>query len=281
MTCCFSRQIQDTIPGKYHALPLLRAVLISGVVIGALAYLKKNYPIWQAAQSVSTRYWVIGGATGAILSAGAFGVIYRTIKKTPGKFTGSAHWESAAFAADSSEDVTPIYIDRSGGPSASFYLYKNPLEHYVVALNIAASGPAHAAASLAYNVLRIFIVPFFLLVKERSGRRIPGEMLSSFRRAFRAPFYGMAVTYAALYALVDPLNGRKLIGAIEQNWNEGRTRSEGVWLVWPGRKWRSSPTETYYVAGCCTPMGVVEYEEGKASQASSTSGIPYTLATRS
>ncbi len=58
------------------------------------------------------------------------------------------------------------------------------------------------------------------------------QMGLSLLRAIQAPFYGIAMFFAALYAIIDPMNGIKLGSAIESDWNDRLPmRNSGVWMV--------------------------------------------------
>lgn len=242
------------------------------------------------------------GIVYAILFVGAGFVIRRVANKKIGLLRGNDHWKSAfyinnGFNIRAYVDISTL--DANGSGKAFFYSYKSKMQHYLVSSIITACTTMHAASSVVYNTIRTIVIPFYIMScltieagRERplfEGQRffkwsdIPKEMAKSVLRAVKAPFYATAEIFAALYSLVDPLNGRKLGAAIELDWNEGVPRPEGWWSIHgPQKDWKleggGGPEKLgrngFYFAGCWTPMGIVHYKEGEIKKATTAGGNP-------
>ncbi len=298
-------------PVKYHAYPALRGLAVTAAIVGiAVAILASNGQLATFPQTAMNwfsnlnMHHVVMGLTGAaILSCGAGIVINRAVhKEGVGALSGSDHWVSAYYSVQGRRGGAPGYIDTSRldatqSGEALYYGYKPMLAHYYVSLVVAALTPLHIVASVAYNVLRAAIIPFYIMgcmaiEKFRGGalfanqrafewNDIPKQIDASIRRAVKAPFYGVAQMFAGVFSFIDPLNGRKLGAEIELAWNEGVTRSEGWWsIAGPQSLWRfegGGGPETlgrngFYAAGCWTPMARVTYVNGAITGATGMSG---------
>ena len=112
----------------------------------------------------------------------------------------------------------------------AFYTRKTSVFNEYVATAVIATAPIHVAATIANNILRLFIVPLKLTFSG-NFRQIPAELKADVWRAVRAPFYGVAVIMAAVYMWVDPRNGLKLMAAIENKWNDGVPLHESAWAA--------------------------------------------------
>ncbi|MCH9626610.1 MAG: hypothetical protein S4CHLAM2_02360 [Chlamydiales bacterium] len=305
-----------TLPFQYRPCSVLRVTALALLVIGiTVAVLASNGQLaafpGQVAnwfQSLNWAYVGIGFAGFVVLSIGATVVIRRVLSlqnritdHNIGKMTGGEHWVSASFKRDKDSFNCPGYIDSStldasGSGQAFFYIQKEVSNEYGVATMMFALTPLHVAAAMSYNVARAVLIPFYLLgclateaclgkalfegQRRFEWRDIPGQVEASLERVVKAPFYGMALMYASLYVLVDPLNGRKLGTCIESDWNGGLTRAEGFWSVGgPQALWRpeggGGPEKLgqngFFAAGCWAPLAVVTYANGKVTQATSLS----------
>ncbi len=303
MTCWCSDSppptIFDKIPSDYHGRPVIRAVvvaiLIAGIAVGIMANANVllNFPehFMNFIHNINWTYVGIGVGGFVVLTAGAAFVIHRAVHKQDrvletdiGKFSGDEQWVSAAYTVRDGGTVHIGYIDTStllnGSGKAFMYRYKDEPNHYQVCLAVTAFTPLHMVGSIVYNVIRTVVIPFFILgnmcgnnAHSYGLRDIPREMGNSIERIVKAPFYAVAVIYAALYGLIDPLNGRKLGALLEREWNEGLTLAEGWWSVGCGQTlWKfegGSCSEGwdpnnlgkngFLIAGCWQPIAVVHF----------------------
>lgn len=190
-------------------------------------------------------------------------------------------------------ETADMYIDTSTldeakkNGKAYLYIRKDVGGHYMVSSIVAFFGtPIIFIGMIVYNVIRAVIAPFYILV-QWLRERITGETLYPQARQFKlldvgkafvqaiwavvkAPFYAVAFILAGIYSLFNPMGGRKLGAAIERDWNEGLSLSEGFWSVGGGQKLFGnlySPDRRgafgYFIAGCWQPTGVAEYKDGK------------------
>ncbi len=298
------------LPFHYHSKPVLRmtviAVLVVGISValmamnGSLSAFPQNFTAWF--QNLNWTYVGIGAGAFVVLSIGA-GVVIRRVKSLHnpltntgiGKLSGDAHFQEAYYMRKDDCNfyfggyVDTSTLDASGSGQALFYGKKIFLEHYYVSLVVAATTPAHAAASIAYHIVRLVAIPFYILgslareayrdrpIYEEQRRfelgDISKQMFLSLKQIVKAPFYAAAQFYAALYSFIDPLNGRKLGAAIEKDWNNGVDRSDGYWSVRGPQSSSWLPEggggpdklgkNGFYAAGCWTPMARVQFENGK------------------
>lgn len=176
-------------------------------------------------------------------------------------------------------------LDESGSGKAYCYNIKECGEHYFVSFEITFIGtPVYLVATVAYNLIRAVIVPFYVLFQyltekckgkphghEREFKPIdiPTQFILSLWRAIQAPFYALAFFLAGLYSFFDPMGGRKLGASIERDWNGGVSLAEGYWSIQGSQKlWRfeggGGPKglgrNGFYLAGCWQPAGVIEYK---------------------
>lgn len=285
------------LPSKYTACPFGRAAVIGILIVGvvvALFAMRGDFSMFpQIAfnwlQNLNWTYLGIGFASFFVLSIGAGVVIRRLVHRQDlGDFSGSAHWEPAYYVReDRPQNYYAGYLDTSTPGEALFYGDKECLEHYVISSVVATLALPHAVASMAYHIVRIVTIPFYILgcmafqiEFEGDGRftfsDIPKQLWFSIQQIVKAPFYGMAHIYAMLYSFLDPLNGRKLGALIEKEWNGDIERHEGFWSVrGPQGIWRfeggGGPNglgrNGFYVAGCHTPMARIN-DQGNMTSAS-------------
>lgn len=246
-------------------------------------------------QNVNWMHVGIGAGVFTVLTLGAAILIHK-VQHQEDKYTGN---NSGGFIGDS-KWVSAVYQSKTHGAYAGYidtstlvndegfaymYILKDEQGHYTVSAMVFAITPVHMVAAIAYNVIRVAVVPFYilgwLLYESCTGNKIeekrpftltdiPQEMGKSIWRIIKAPFYAVAFMYGALYSLVDPLNGRKLGSYLERDWNEGVTRSEGYWSIggpqalwhWEGRGTPSKLGRNgFYLAGCWQPIARVKYEK--------------------
>ncbi len=185
------------------------------------------------------------------------------------------------------------YVDTStlvdGTGKAYLYYIKDCTNHYVVSTVVALLGtPFYIIGAIVLNAIRMVVVPLYILTmclielcqpepyfntEYPAARKFSVldagiEFLQSIYGIIKAPFYGIAFFFAALYSLINPMEGRKLGSAIERNWNDGANLAEGYWSV-DGEQplWRRDGAwgpeglrrKRFFLAGCWQPIGVVEY----------------------
>ncbi|MCC5831798.1 MAG: hypothetical protein JJU12_02000 [Chlamydiales bacterium] len=294
------------LPSRYHSSPVIRAVVVAALIVGiaaglmglngSLAAFPQNFA--SSIQNLNWNYVGIGAGVCGFLSIGA-GVVIRRVKSLDnpltnsgiGKLSGDSHWQEAYYKqGEDNGFYYPGYIDTStlneeGRGEALFYGKKTLFEHYYVSSIVGATTPLHATAAIAYHLVRLVAIPFYILgsmAREafrdepiyKDQRRfklsdIPTQMEFSVKQIVKAPFYATAEFYAALYSFIDPLNGRKLGALIEKDWNNGIDRSDGFWSVNgpQSRDWRpeggGGPEKLgqngFYAAGCWTAMARVHF----------------------
>lgn len=310
-TATLSGDIQTNIsfrkgmPAEYHANVGVRILVIALLVLGiwagvmalqgTLASFPQNFVRFFQNVNWNQAGIVLGAFT--VLTVGAAILIYKVkhqqdphTGKDSGGFTGDATWISAIYHSLKHE-VCAGYIDTAtlnaeGDGHAFMYVLKDEQNHYTVSATVFAMTPVHMVAAVAYNVIRTAVIPFYILgclvYESCTGNEIekdrpftltdiPLEMAKSIWRIVKAPFYAVAFMYAALYSLIDPLNGRKLGSYLERDWNEGVTRAEGYWSLGgpqPLWHWEGSGTPSglgkngFYLAGCWQPIARVKYDKG-------------------
>lgn len=296
------------LPSGYHARPVVRAVVVAALIVGicvavmalngSLTTFPQNFTTW--IQNLNWMHVGIGVSVFVVLSIGA-GLVIRRVKSLEsvltnsgiGKLSGDSHWQEAYYVREDDESYYTGYIDTStldenGNGEALFYGNKEVAEHYWISTLVGATTPVHAAAAMAYHIVRLVAIPFYILgsmAREAyTGQKIyedqrffewsdiPKQMGFSVKQIVKAPFYATAQFYAALYSYVDPLNGRKLGSLIEKDWNNGVERSDGFWSVQGPQSpdWRpeggGGPDRLgqigFYAAGCWTAMARVHFENG-------------------
>ncbi|MFZ0565418.1 MAG: hypothetical protein WAM28_04460 [Chlamydiales bacterium] len=244
-------------------------------------------------------YVLLGGGISLMLEGGALIVFQRVLKKrdlfsnTPLiEMSGSDHWKRGMMLhLNSRKEIVvsrlshmPNYffsIDtsslRNGNSRANGYAPYAPL-HEVVGGVLAMAAPFYMVAAMAYNVGRTVAIPFYILgcmcteqAQQYKLSDIPKEMALSIARAVKAPFYATAFCFAAIRTIVNPQEGSKLLGAIERDWNEDVSLSDGMWLCDLKSSWFSRWNREdlgkngLYLAKCKQPTCVIEcdrFEEG-------------------
>jgi hypothetical protein len=300
------RSLYGVLPERTPSCSLVRGIvcvlLIAGIaaaIISQIGWTTFSQNFIQFFHNINWLHVGIGVAFFTVLTIGAVIVIRHVMQqKDPitkhdiGKMTGDDHWVPAFYTSDRSKHGSLGYIDKStldedGNGQAFMYIYKDPANHYGVCLAMLATSIPHGVAAIVYNLLRLVIIPFYILVRlalypvlgypKKEGERfhlsdIPEEWVKTLFRLAKAAFFTLAVIFAALYAFIDPLNGRKLGSYLEREWNEGVTRAEGFWSVGgPQRLWKGIEgwgarsflgKNGFYAAGCWQPIAVVFYKNG-------------------
>jgi hypothetical protein len=295
-----NKKLYDKLPAVYQSCPLVRVIICALTIIGvAVAVMALQGTLTSFPQNfihfIHTINWTYVGAGAALLTAltlGAAIVIHSTLheidkitKHDIGALTGDDHWVPAIYHG--MKGSFKGYIDQSTKSSGKAFMYahKEAQEHYIVSLEVFGLTPLHMVGAIVYNILRLVVIPFYILGRmardqifgppEKPEERyrlsdIPDELCKTLRRIVRASSCALAVMYASLYSLIDPLNGRKLGSYLERYWNEGVTRAEGFWSVRGGQTlWEYEGEGVrgqlgkngYYLAGCWQPIAVVYYDE--------------------
>ena len=324
------RKIYSYLPQTYQAHSSVRVVFIAlfvvALTVGMLALTGNltSFPekFLHFIQNANWSHITTGVVLFAMLAGGAALIIHRAIYQKDrltqtdiGKMRGDEHWVSAVYTADDGYYhkgyIDTSTLDKEGTGTAFMYAYKDEGNNNSVNLAVFLFSPLHMIGAIVYNLLRLVVIPFYILgcllverakntvvhPEDRAFRLsdIPKEWGNSILRVVKAPFYCLALMFVAIYAFFDHLNGRKLGSYIERDWNEGLTRAEGFWSVQFAQSlWRyeggGAPNylgrNGFYLAGCWQPIAVVYYEKGKIVKACSLSravnpekGKAYTILT--
>jgi hypothetical protein len=327
-----NRTVYSFLPAPYRAKSGTRSVVIAVIVAAVVvAILSANgsllaFPdkFLNFIHTINWTYAGMGSVICTILIGGVAVVIRRAsyyedqlTQTDMGRFKGEDHWIPAVYESEKTKgDFYPGFIDTStlneeGTGTAFMYAYKDEQNTMSVNLAVFSFSSLHMIGAIAYNAIRLLIIPFFILgcmlVEKASNTAIdpddrpyrlsdiPQEMAKSMWRMVKAPFYCVAMMFAALFAFIDPLNGRKLGATVERDWNEGVTRAEGFWSVrcaqplWQfegGRSPSHLGKNGFYLAGCWQPIAVAYYEKGEIARGVSlsravnpTKGMTYTILT--
>ncbi len=283
---------QEKMPLEYRSRVALRVTLFVVMIIAiTVAILALNQQLTTFPQDFVKWFqninWVhveLAAIPLVALTGGAVAIIANLkYKQDPlsnqdsGKFSGEDYWESAYYASKK-HGLYPGYIDKStldeaGNGLAYMYGVKGEQDHYAVSLVVGAFTPVHMVGAIAYNILRLFVIPFYILAaKDLKAKEIVVEWKNSLFRIVKAPFYATAIIFSCLYSFFDPLNGRKLGSYIERDWNEDVSRAEGFWSVrGPQSLWKFEGggasgelgKNGFYLAGCWQPIAIVHYQNGK------------------
>ncbi|EPP34412.1 putative membrane protein [Chlamydia ibidis] len=146
--------------------------------------------------------------------------------------------------------------------------------------------PLLAIVKMVYNLIRFFVVPFYIIfqmitqyfskievnVNERFALKdIAREMGRSLANFMRAPFYASAYMITVFYGLLDPLSGRVATSCLERDWNNDVIRSRGIWLCIPQRNYKFEGGGTrlglgqfsHYLMGCFQPCAAFLFKNGE------------------
>lgn len=294
------REPPTSFPPHYTSNVAMRVTILALVAIGILvATLAVQGKLTNFPQTVQHWFqninWVqagIGLGIFSVLVIGAALVIYKAkntldpITQTPiGNLTGEKQWEEVVVDGRKYREygfLDRSTLDANGTGKAFVYIYKDCANHYNVSIVVPAVTPIYAICTMAYNLLRTIIIPFYIIVKlatqgevKESQRfklsHIPAEMGKSLWRVVKAPFYATAFILAAIYSWANPMGGRLLGSWIERIWNEDVIRSQGYWSVQgPQARWQFEggglPNQLgkngFFLAGCWQPIAVAEFKEG-------------------
>lgn len=320
------RKQQKNLPPNYQQtfssspVEMLKvAVLVGGVALIAfitLKYLSKvdfDSLLTQGENFFKTlkiSYLAVGIGVLTVWIAGTALVIHQAIHKDESLLGGSRgaffnlrpHIQTAYLGekdggglhVESQSYIDLSTLDDEGSGKAYIYSYKEPVDHYFVSGTVFLATPVYVVGAVAYNIVRTFVVPFYVLFRcaqdlcstnsDQSGQQkftvadAFSESAWSIWRAARAPFYGTAYMFAALYSFINPMGGRKLGSCIERNWNDGVYLSEGYWSVggemplyeWEGGGGPGTLGKTgFFLAGCWQPTARATYKNGKLTQCES------------
>jgi hypothetical protein len=177
-------------------------------------------------------------AAAVVLGAGTVIVIQQARQNLAnGKIGGRDHWRSCYIYTNESRMIRKAFLDMSqvknGNGRARLYT-KETGKATQSAMCALPAIPFYTIGVILYHLGRLVAVPIHILnnLTKYSLIDIPKEMAHSIGRILTAVFYGTALFCAALYAILDPLNGMKLGSAIEDKWN-GQQR-DSFYLV---RSW--------------------------------------------
>lgn len=225
-------------------------------------------------------------------------VIHRARKNlASGKIFGRSHWKTC-YVSTSSEGqrIRKAHLDMSfvknGNGRARLYT-KEIGQATQTGLLAALSMPLYTITVMLYHLGRLIAAPVYILcnLHKFSLLDIPKEMLRSLWCILKAPFYGLALFCAALYATLDPLNGIKLGSAIEYEWNDHvPMRDEGIWMmggkIFKNWKWENGKGSQamgrngFYFAGSWLPEAEVVFQDSAIIRVEGVEGASYDLTTQ-
>jgi hypothetical protein len=267
----------DYQPHVYVRLAVIAGIVIA--IVGSLA-LSGKLPVSSLPTHASWQL-LTGTIAPIVLIPGGAIVIYRARKYgvSSGQISGTAHWKLIPVK----DDPSSTHMDFSSIENSRVRLYyKTQWYASLTGFLLALLTPLYTCFVIVYNILRCALIPLYLLVRigqQRSGitlyphqrpfafMDIPRQMALSLARALQAPFYGTALFFAALKAIVDPLNGIKEGAGVEYDWNDQvPLREEGIWMaackILPYWKWEGGggPEKLgrngFYAAGSWQPYSV-------------------------
>ncbi|MEZ5314753.1 MAG: hypothetical protein R3E91_00855 [Chlamydiales bacterium] len=184
-------------------------------------------------------------------------------------------------------DLSTLNKNQSG--IVYFYQAKPWDQYYQINTIVILTAPIYIACSIAYHVIRMAIIPFWVathlaieacLNRPTLGkpsrykmRDLVEQPLRSFKQIILSPSYGLAYMVAAIYSLVHPRQGAILLSKIERDWNQGASRAEGYWSVGgPQRLWTFANLEwNFFVPGCYQPQGSIRIKNNKIVEGKSLS----------
>ncbi len=278
-------------PGNYDTLVhTVATVIIFGAIVTLALMMSNHFHSFPQdlmhAVTKPTTYIALGATAAFFMGGGA--IIYPIVSDSDnGKFTGQDHWLPTYIhptnkqSDDPTEDeVNSGYLDTSTAHSkqCGFYSHKCPVLNEIVASAIMVTAPIHSAMTMVNSVLRAVFVPM-KLAWDGKAADIPGEWRADAYRFVSAPFYGAATILAGIYMWVNPRNGLKLVGAIENKWNEGAPLHQSGWaaplchsccscnpfsigyvLKDATQKWLRGGG--FYVAGCAQKRAIATLDDG-------------------
>lgn len=287
----------------YEPYTYLRALTLTLLVGGILAVIVTQVDFSSlAARSIAPWELVVGVNSAVALVTGVGIILYRAKSHlAQGKLIGSDHWKKCMIVRPAGTDRVEgslCHLDvsqlDSQGTGVARLCCKTPFDATQTGWYVAtAVAPLYVAIVALYNVVRLVVIPFYVavqLLKESvTGKAlfptqrpfslsdIPRHMLISVGRVIQAPFYGVALTFTALYALLDPLNGIKWGSGVEYEWNDRvPMRDSGIWMVafqifgdwqWEGGGGPNTLGQNgFYAAGSWLPVLSVHCVKGKITR---------------
>ncbi len=203
-----------------------------------------------------------------------------------GKFWGDQQWIPIRLTGSSGvpqEHILDISTLRDGKNGACFAYEGKPCGlSELIAFESALFGAVpYTVAVAAYNALRTLASPAVACKNKSSTVQESGKGLW---RLIQSPFYGLAYLIAQLSVFVDPLNGRKIVAAVERDWNQGALVENSCWIasgchnyrvtagIGMGMDFCREGHSGFYIAGCFQPTALLTFKDGICTQARSTNG---------
>jgi hypothetical protein len=214
------------------------------------------------------------------------------------------HLETVILTRPGKKNVTyDAYLDKSTLDEnlcgkAFLYEAKTPLDHYIINVLLILGAPILLIGVIVYNLLRMVIAPIYVLIQiliekfknkgtpqfpqecpydEIKGRNfewidIPREFFRSVLNILEAVPYFAAYEMLLFANLFKPVQMRKLIGALERDWNGEMTLENAFWSRKGFQKFGTGERGGgpllmgrfgFYLAGCYQPFGIAEVDHGK------------------
>jgi len=200
-----------------------------------------------------------------------------------GQWFGKSHWEEVKYEChdeDGSFECSGLR-DKTTGLIYLNSLTNSPCVLRVKALAVAAYAIPYLTIVIAYHVIRLVVVSVYYVCKAifyaikqtpdtEKRPKIFAEWVDatkvSLKGIVRAPFYGIAMFFGSLYMFFDPLNGRKIVGAYEFEWNHKVPLKQSLHIFLPHPDFSLKPflqgKGGYYVPGCFQPVATSNVETG-------------------
>jgi hypothetical protein len=226
----------------------------------------------------------------------AIGILVKTIKDAKnGSFAGQGHYLKVKISDEHGSALAIIDSSRRVQIEGEAYYpicpQKEFIEHEIICGCVTVITPIKAVGAMAFHALNLVLNPIYRLAKAGYGKLTGTEGYQYTFRDFthhvahslfgivRAPFYSLAMQYASIYALIDPLNGRKLGSLVEQTWGDGKQLHESIWLpeclasyltskFWKDLYLKASSKEgtTLIIPGCWRPFAYIKAPTQEDSQ---------------
>ncbi len=195
-----------------------------------------------------------------------------------GSVWGQSHWKKVDYELTSSSGRPCRWRGILDDSTGLIYQGDDRLVLRFKAIWTAAYTVPYLIEAIGYHLVRILFITVYLagrvfwdyaVQREASFGKIVlarmkelgGEGKRSILNILRAPLYALAFFLSALYAILDPYNGRKMVAAYEYAWNHCIPLSKAIHLLVPKKEWSFhflGKENAYYVPGCFQPVAQIK-----------------------
>ncbi|MCP5469810.1 MAG: hypothetical protein H7A36_04820 [Chlamydiales bacterium] len=287
---------------------VMRIVVVAGLIVGLIALhcqlsrISSAQFIAKMKHAFTQKAAYIGLGTAGALVLGASFIIYK-VTRGKGKMWGDHHMQPVYLKHLKNADIShqanfryqkecyadTSYLNSKGNGTVPVTWRKGNYndfcsDHDLIASSILLAAPIQTVGSIAYNTLRLIVMPFYIMgriYQEKGSQRplfgarkfewmdIVRETGNSLKNIALAPFYGTAYLISGLYAFIDPFGGRKLGRLVCEEWMGGIERQHSLWPC--GGEISSYRSEfsggpellnnhAFYWTGCWMKQAVLEVE---------------------